>query len=67
MPSEHTTDVHHLAYREAAATNPIASKRFAWADELARIAEKVEVEYTTLVTGPFVDLCVGSGFWGFDA
>lgn len=65
MPSEYTMDVLHPAYGPEA-KSAIAKKRIEWAEELHRISEKGDIEYTTLVTGPFVEYCVMSGFWEFD-
>ncbi|MCJ1312186.1 hypothetical protein MMC25_005860 [Agyrium rufum] len=65
MPSEYTMDVGDPVYRELG-TNPFARKRIEWADRLATICAEGKISYTTLVTGPFVDLCLSSGFWRFD-
>lgn len=65
MPSEYTMDVLHPSYGSEA-KSATAKKRVEWAEELHRISERGEIEYTTLVTGPFVDFCIASGFWEFD-
>ena len=58
-------DVSHPAYRKAAESSPLALKRVALAEDLEEAAKVGKIEYTTLVPGPFLDLCIGS-FWGFD-
>lgn len=69
MPSEYTMDVCDSSYRVAAAENgtSIAIARIEWADELTAMAERGEIEYTTIMPGMFPEYCVGGPkLWGYD-
>jgi len=66
MPSEYTLDVTHPAARELG-TGSVIGLRAAWADRLAEIASSGQIQYTTLVTGGFLDWGLWSGMLGFNA
>ena len=65
MPSEYTMDVNHPFYQNSASTD-IAKTRIAWAKELAAIAARGDIVYTTLVCGPLYDTLFGTVFWRYD-
>lgn len=65
MPSEYTLDVTHPRYREIAIGNPLGLK-LEVVEELEKLAENHEIEYTTIVSSGFLDWGLDTGFLGFD-
>lgn len=57
MPSEYTVDVMH-PHSVAFAGSTILATKIASANKLDHLAHAGEIEYTTLVTGPFLDFWV---------